>query len=71
MLDQHGFMVGEIGAGTADPGGPLPFCRIYGQGGEHYPTVAAGVANGLSINLSAAGAGGLAFGSITAIVVVE
>lgn len=70
-LDQQGFMAGEIGAGTADHPGILPFCKTYGLGGENYPTVVAGVTNGLSINLSAAGAGGLAFGSIAALFVVE
>jgi hypothetical protein len=69
VLDQQGFQVGELGAGAADHPGPAPICKSYGQdSGSPNPIVPAGVINGVSINVSAAGAGGLAFGSISAIV---
>lgn len=72
ILDQQGFQVGELGAGTADATGPAAFCKTYGGStGEKPITVAAGTASGLSINLSAAGAGGLAFGSISATLIAE
>lgn len=70
-LEQFGAMVGELGAGTADtPGLPI-FCRQYGLNGEKMPTVAAGTANGVAIRVSAPGAGGLAFGSISAVFIQE
>lgn len=71
VLDGVGFTVGEIGAGAADPPSPPPFCKYYGKVGEKMPTVAAGTTNGVSINVSAPGAGGLASGSITAIIISE
>ena len=64
-LDQWSFQVGELGAGTADTPGPAIYCRYYGINENKMPTVAAGVANGVSVNVSAPGAGGLAFGSIS------
>ena len=68
-LDQVGFTVGEIAAGTADPHGPEPICKTYlNTAGIPVPEVVAGTANGISINVSSAGSGGLASGSITAIV---
>lgn len=70
MLDQWSFQVGEIGAGTADPGSGV-FCRLYGLNGEKLPTVVAGVTNGLSVNVSAPGAGGLASGSISITFIAE
>jgi hypothetical protein len=69
-LDAWSFAIGEIGAGTADPDSPV-ICKDYGLNGEQLPTVAAGTANGLSITVTAAGAGGLASGSISATIIVE
>lgn len=70
-LDSFSFQVGELGAGTADAPGLATFCRIYGLNGEKLPTVVAGVTNGLSVNVSAPGAGGLASGSISITFVAE
>lgn len=68
VLDQVGFQVGVI----ASTPGPQPFCKTYFNAtGIPMPEVLAGVANGLSINVSSAGSGGLAAGSIAAIVTVE
>ena len=70
-LDSFSMKVGEVGAGTADvPSFPV-FCRLYGLNGEKLPTVQAGVTNGLSVNVSAAGAGGLASGSIIIVFIAE
>lgn len=71
VLDQAGFQVGEIGAGSADPNAAAPYCKYYGLAGEKAPIVAAGVTNGLSVSVSSAGAGGLAAGSISAIISAE
>jgi len=71
ILDQQGFTIGEIGAGAADSGSPAPICRSYTGEGVQVPTVAAGTANGISINVSAPGAGGLAAGSIAATIIAE
>lgn len=72
VLDQWSFMVGELGAGTADVGGLPVFCKSYGGAtGEKPITVASGVTNGVSINVGTLGAGALAFGSISATVVAE
>jgi hypothetical protein len=70
-LDQWGFTVGELGAGTADGAGPAMLCKAYGLNGEKLPTVVAGTANGLSVNVSAPGAGGLAAGSISITFITE
>ena len=70
-LDQFGFMVGELGAGTADSAGPSPYCKQYGPNGEKLPTVASGTANGISIAVSAPGAGGLAMGAVSATIIAE
>lgn len=68
-LDQWSFMVGEIGAGTADGGGLEPYCREYGTNGEKIPRVLPGTTNGLSVEVSSLGAGGLAFGSISVTII--
>lgn len=70
-LDQIGQQIGELGAGAADPPGPSPLCRTYGTEGGEAPTVAKGVANGLTIVIGSSGAGGLAVGSISAVIAVE
>lgn len=70
-LDSFSMKVGEIGAGTADVPSLPVFCRVYGLNGEKLPTVQAGVTNGLSVNVSAAGAGGLAAGSISIVFIAE
>lgn len=69
-LDQFAWTSGEVGAGAADPGS-APFCADYGEQGGITPTVAAGVTNGLSINISSHGAGGLAAGAISATIIAE
>lgn len=69
VLDQWSMVVPEVG--TIDSQSPPPICKTYGDTGEKSPVVAAGTANGLSINVSAAGAGGLAGGSISATVIAE
>lgn len=70
-LGQWAFVTGEIGAGAADPPGLAPWCIQFGQSGDKLPTVAAGTSNGLSINVSASGAGGLTMGAIDAVVIAE
>lgn len=70
-LDSWSFQVGELGAGTADAPGLSTFCRVYGLNGEKLPRVSAGVTNGLSVNVSAPGAGGLASGSISVVFIAE
>ena len=70
-IDQFGFMVGELGAGTADSAGPPPYCKVYGLNGEKLPRIVAGTANGISIAVSAPGAGGLAMGSVSATIIAE
>lgn len=71
LLDTFGWTVSEIAAGTADPGQTPLFCKTYGENGEQMPTVASGTANGISIAVTAAGAGGLASGSISATFIAE
>lgn len=71
LIDGQSFAIGEVGAGTADPPSADEFCKEYGKLGEKMPVIPAGIANGVSINVSAPGAGGLASGSITATVIVE
>lgn len=65
VLDGWSQTVGELGAGTADPGSGTPFCKTYGDESEKAPTVLAGTANGASVLVSAPGAGALAGGSVT------
>lgn len=71
LLDTWGQTVGELGAGAADPGSPPVFCKTYGDAGEQMPTVASGVANGVDVRVTAAGAGGLAAGSISITFIAE
>lgn len=69
-LDQIGFNTGELGTGT-ETQPSYTFCRLYGQAGEKLPTVSAGTTNGLSIMLSATGAGGLSTCAVSATIIVE
>jgi hypothetical protein len=71
ILDQWGFTVGELGAGTADGAGPAVYCKMYGLNGEKLPTAPSGATNGISVNVSAPGAGGLAAGSISMTLIAE
>ncbi len=71
VLDAVGVQVGELGAGTADPAGPAPICKFYGQAGEKLPIVSAGTANGISISVGTLGAGALAAGSISMYIIEE
>lgn len=65
-IDQWGFIPGEIGAGAADPASLPPDCKAYGnQNGSKPIRVQAGTANGMSVNISTHGAGGLASGAIS------
>lgn len=67
VVDQWSFAVGELGAGAADTAGPPPQCKRY----DPMISVGPGAAsNGLAINVSAAGAGGLATGSISAVILL-
>lgn len=65
LIDGWSQTVGELGAGTADPGSGTPFCKTYGDESEKAPAVQAGTGNGVSVSVSAAGAAALAAGSIT------
>lgn len=71
VLDGWGQTVPEIGAGAADPGSQPVFCKTYGDGSEKAPAVVSGTTNGLSVSVSAAGAGGLAAGSISIMFIAE
>jgi len=71
VLDGWSLMLGELGAGTADGVGPSVYCRNYSEDEEKSPIVAAGTTNGISVNVTAAGAGGLASGSIMIVWVAE
>lgn len=66
-LDQQQIQVGIIATGA---GTERPFCKIYGSQGEQMPTVAAGVASGLTISVPTLGAGSLAT-SISATIIAE
>lgn len=65
LLDGWSQTVGELGAGAADVPSGTPFCKTYGDESEKAPTVLAGTTNGVSVNVTAPGAGALAAGSIT------
>lgn len=67
LLDGVGFQVGTIAGGNA----LQPFCRSYTGEGAKALYVAAGTANGISITVTAPGAGGLASGSISAVIIQE
>lgn len=71
LLDTWGWTVPELGAGVADPAGLAVLCRTYGDNGEQMPAVSSGTANGVSIAVTAAGAGGLAAGSISVTFIAE
>lgn len=64
-LDQWGFTAGELGAGAADPPGQPTQCVYFGGAGQQMPTVQPGIVNGISVNVSSHGAGGLAAGAIS------
>lgn len=71
VLDQIGHQAGIVATGA---GGTPPVCQWYSGGAGSamkMPIVAAGTANGLTINVSAAGAGGIAAGAITAFIIAE
>jgi hypothetical protein len=71
LLDTHGWTVGEIAAGTVDPGQTPVTCFEYGLNGSQMPYVASGVANGVDVRVTAAGAGGLASGSVSITFIAE
>lgn len=70
LIDGQGFQIGELGAGAADPHGQV-FCKWYGLNEGKMPTVLSGVTNGISITVTAPGAGALATGSITTFLIAE
>lgn len=70
-LFQTGFMVGELGAGAADPPSEKPFCYYFGHHGGKLPVIQAGTTNGVSITVTAPGAGGLASGAISAELIAD
>jgi hypothetical protein len=49
----------------------ITICKQYGLNGEQLPTVPAGAANGIYITVAAAGAGSLAVGAATMVLVTE
>lgn len=49
----------------------ITFCKNYGQNGEQLPTIPAGVANGFTIAVAAAGAGSLAVGAASMVLIAE
>jgi hypothetical protein len=59
VLDQFGFVAPAANALTG------PLCQTYGDRPTKMPQAALGTANGISVNVSAAGAGGLAAGTIS------
>ncbi len=69
-LDQVGFTTGEVGTG-AETVPAYSFCRTYGLSGEKLPTVTSGTANGIAVQVSASGAGGLSFCAISAVFISE
>lgn len=71
LLDGWGFTIGEISAGTADTVGLNETCHQYGIWGLKPIVVSAGTGNGVSVTVTAPGAGGLASGSITMMLVAE
>lgn len=70
VLDQWAYTTGEIGTG-AETQPSYTFCKTYGDAGEKMPTISAGTANGASIVVSSAGAGALAFCSVSATIISE
>jgi hypothetical protein len=71
VLDGWSQTVPEIGAGAADPHSQPVFCKTYGEESEKAPVIVSGVANGISVLVGAAGAGGLAAGSISIMFIAE
>jgi hypothetical protein len=66
VVDQWGYTAGELGAGAADTSSNPPVCKQYGaEMGSKPITVASGVTNGLTVNISTHGAGALASGAIS------
>ena len=74
-LDQVSFITGELSApGTSTAPDSVPsytFCKTYGDNGEKMPTVSAGTANGLSVMLTATGAGSGSFCSVSVTIIAE
>ena len=72
ILDQQGQQIGELAAGTADPPGQTMVCKTYGNGSDEKPIVVlSGITNGISLNVSSPGAGALAAGSISMMIIAE
>lgn len=71
VVDGWSFTVGEQGTGTADAPGPAMHCKEYGERGMKPIVVLSGATNGISVAVSAPGAGGLASGSISVDFIAE
>ena len=65
VLDQWGFQISTTSTNMGS------WCKTYGLNGEQLPIIAAGVNNGVSVSVSAPGAGGLAAGSISVTLIAE
>lgn len=65
VITGWGYTDSEIAAGTADPDGFFVHCREFGIHGGKPLTISPGIANGISVDVSSHGAGGLASGSVT------
>lgn len=71
VLDGWGYTIGELGAGAADTNSQMIYCRDYSKDETKGLINASGTANGISVNVSSAGAGGLAAGSISITFIAE
>jgi hypothetical protein len=70
VFDQFQFPQIILPATTSSPG-PVVICRHFGQNGDQLPTVPVGTANGLILGVSAAGAGSLAVGAASMVLIAE
>lgn len=69
-FDQFQFSQIVLPATTSSPG-PAVLCRQFGLNGEQLPTIPAGTSNGFAVTVSAAGAGSLAVGAASMVLITE